>query len=74
MYKVQKQPFAYLLQNRCSEKLGNIHRKAHVLESLFNKALGRQTCNFIKKRLQHSRFSVNIAKILRMAFFLEHLR
>ena len=30
--------------------------------------------NFIKKRLQHSCFSVNFAKFLRTAFFIEHLR
>ena len=36
-----------------------------VLESLFNKVKGLQACNFIKKRLQHRCFSVNIAKFLR---------
>ena len=36
-----------------------------MLESLFNKAAGLQTCNFIKKRLQHRCFSMNIAKFLR---------
>ena len=41
----------------------------HVLESLFNKVAGLKTCNFIKKRLQHRCFSVNIA-----SFFKEHLR
>ena len=30
-------------------------------------------CNFIKKRLQHRCFPVNIAKLLRTAFFIEHL-
>ena len=30
-------------------------------------------CAFIKKRLQHSCFPVNIAKCLRTAFFIEHL-
>ena len=36
-----------------------------MLESLFNKVAGLQACNFIKKRLQHSCFSVNIVKFLR---------
>ena len=36
-----------------------------MLEPLFNKAAVGQVCNFIKKRLQHRRFPVNIAKFLR---------
>ena len=31
-------------------------------------------CNFMKKRLQHRRFPVNITKFVRTAFFIEHLR
>ena len=31
-------------------------------------------CNFIKKRLKHSCFPVNIAKVLRTLFFTEHLQ
>ena len=34
---------------------------------------GLQACNFIKKRLQHRCFSVNIAKFLRTSFFTDHL-
>ena len=34
----------------------------HVFESLFYKVADRQTWNFIKKRLQHRCFPVNIAK------------
>ena len=34
---------------------------------------GLHACNFIKKRLQQRCFPVNIAKILRTAFFKEHL-
>ena len=45
-----------------------------MLESLFNKVAGLKACNFIKKRLKHSCFPVNIEKILRTAFFKEHLR
>ena len=33
-----------------------------------------QYCNFIKRRLQHSCFPVNIVKFLRTAFSIEYLR
>ena len=33
----------------------------YVLGSLFDKAAGLQVCNFLKKRLQHKCFPVNIA-------------
>ena len=36
-----------------------------VLESLFSKLVDPQTCKFIKKRLQHRCFPVNITKFLR---------
>ena len=45
----QKQPFADVLQSRCSKKLHNIYRKTAALESLFNKVPVVQACNFIKK-------------------------
>ena len=35
---------------------------------------GLKDCNFIKKRLQHRCFPVNIVKFLRTAFYTEHLR
>ena len=50
---------------RCSWKFRNIHRKTPTLESLFNKVAALQACNFIKKRLQHMCFPVNITKFLR---------
>ena len=37
---IQKQPFADVLQNRCSCKFRIIHRKTPVLESLFDKVAG----------------------------------
>ena len=40
--ETQKQPFADVLQNRCSLKFHNIYRKSPVLESLFNKVAGLQ--------------------------------
>ena len=42
-----------------------IHKKAPGLESFFNNVASLQTSNFIKKRLQHSCFPMNIAKFLR---------
>ena len=56
-YYFQKQPYAYILHNRCCKKFCNIHRKTSVLVSLFNKVAGLTVCNFIstlfQKRLQH---------------------
>ena len=49
----------------------NIRRKTPVLECLFNKVAD---CNYIKKRLQFRSFPINMAKFLRPAFFIEHLR
>ena len=49
-------------------KVCNIHRKTHVLESLFSKVASLEACNFIKKRHQHRCFPVNIAKFLRSCF------
>ena len=51
----------------------NIHKKTLVLESLFNEVAGLNACNFIKKRLQHKFFPVNIAKFFRTAILVEHL-
>ena len=44
-----------------------------MLESLFNKFIGLQACNFTKKRLQHRRFPVNIANF-KNTYFEKHLR
>ena len=44
-----------------------------MLESLFDEAAGLNTFNFIKRRLQHKLFPVNIAKLFRTASFIEHL-
>ena len=41
------------------KKFCNIHKKAHVL---------KQVCNFIKKRLQHRSFPVNIGNYLKNLF------
>ena len=67
----QKQLFADVLLDRCSENFFKFHRKTPVLESRFNKIAGR---NFIKDRLQRKCFPVKFAKFLRTPFFTEHLR
>ena len=41
---------------------------AKHLQSLFNKVAGLTACNFIKKRLKHRYFPVNIAKLSITAF------
>ena len=43
-----------------------------VLQNNF--AIFLNACNFIKKRLQHRCFALNIAKFLRTAFFIEHIQ
>ena len=52
----QKQPFADVFQNRCSEHFCNGHRKTPLLKSLLQSCL--KACNFIEKRLQHRCFPV----------------
>ena len=44
-----------------------------MLNSLFNKVAGLQTCTFIKEWLQHRCVPVNVANILRTAFSIEDL-
>ena len=70
----QKQPFVDVLRNRCSLEFCKIHRKTPVTESLLIKFQGLHTCNYIKKRLQHRCFRVNIEKFVRTAFFIKHLQ
>ena len=69
----QIEAVADVLQNRCSKKFHNIHRKTPASEFLFDKVAGLKAYKFNKKRLLHRCLSVNIAKILRIALFIEHL-
>ena len=55
-----------------SQKVHHIPRKTSVLESLFNKFMCLQVCNFTEKRLQHRRFPVNIANF-KNTYFEKHL-
>ena len=57
---IQKQPFAHILQDRCSKKLCKIHRKTPLLESLFKEVAGLKAWNFIKKRLQYTVFLTHV--------------
>ena len=58
----QKQP-PELSHKKAVLKNFTIFTRKHMLfESLFNKVVGLQACNFIKKRLYERCFPVNIAK------------
>ena len=45
VYRSRRSQMSY---NRFSLKFCNVHRKAPVLESLFNKVAGLQTCKLLK--------------------------
>ena len=47
-------------------KVYNIHREKLVLEPLFSKVANLEAYKFIKKRLQHRCFPVNITNLLRI--------
>ena len=62
---------------RCSTKnfslkIEQYRQESTVLESHCNKVTDLKVCKLIKKRLQQWCFSMNIAKFLRTAFFIEH--
>ena len=66
LLSLQKQLPEVFYKKRCSWKFCNIHKKTAVLKSPFNSSWSRlQACNFLKKRLQHRCFPVNIVKFLR---------
>ena len=44
----QKQPFADVIQNRCSQKFRKFHRKTPALKSLFNKVADLASATLIK--------------------------
>ena len=49
-------------------KVSNIHRKTLVLKSLFSEVASLEAYKFIKKRLQHRCFPVNVANFLRKLY------
>ena len=65
----KKQPPEAFCKKRCSKKFRKFYRKTPVLESLFNKAAGPKTCNFLKKRLQHRRFCSEISETVSKKVF-----
>ena len=54
-------------------KILQYSEKNTCVESLFNKVAGLKAYKFIKKRLWQRCFLVNIVKLLKTAFFIEHL-
>ena len=62
---MSEQPVEVFYEKMCSEKFRNIPKKKYVVETLFYNVAGIQACNFIKKRLKHRCFPVNIAKFSR---------
>ena len=61
--KQSPEPPNLFYKKSCSSKFGSIYRKTPVLEP--------QACSFIKKRLQHRCFPVNI--VIENTHFEEHL-
>ena len=63
--KGQKQPPEVFCKASCFWKFGKFHSKIPALESLFNKVVGLQACNFIEQRFQHNRcFPLKFSKFL----------
>ena len=60
---LQKQPLELFYRKGCS----SIFTGKHLCQCHLNKVIGLEACDFIKKRLQHRCFPVNIAKFLRTA-------
>ena len=54
-------------------EISQIHKKAPVPESFFNKVAGLRPTTLLKKRLWHRCFPVNFAKFLKILFLKEHL-
>ena len=80
VFKVQKQSFAYVLQNRRSQKCRKFHRKTLVLEALLNKNAGPQAllkrdsgkgCKIFKNTLMVA--SENLRNILAEQMFTRKL-
>ena len=71
IYKLQQKILHSISRSNCPEafwkklllKLRAEFTVKHLCQSLFNNIADLQTCNFIKKRLQHGCFPVNILKV-----------
>ena len=67
------QPFANVLQNRCSYKFLDILKKICLLEPLFNKVAGLMACNFSEKQIPTHLFSCEYHKLFENSFFMEQV-
>ena len=70
----QKQLFADVLQNRCSLKLCNSHRKQLCRIFWVNKVAGLRAGTLLWKRFQHKCFPVNFLKVYKKIYFVEDFR
>ena len=61
----QKQPPEVFCLKKMFLKISQFSQENTCIGVSFYKVAGLQTCNFIKKRLQHRFFPVNNAKVLR---------
>ena len=68
-----KQPFTDVLQNRCSWKFLNIHRKKPVLKPLFDKVSWLKACIFIWKETSTQVFFCEYCEIFKNSIFIEDL-
>ena len=59
-----------VLQKKLCLKISQCSQGKPLLESPFNRLAGFMICNFLKKRLQHSRFLIRICKQLLLQFLL----
>ena len=75
----QRQLFKGVLQNECSWGIRSTRRKAggeggaSVFASLFDIVTRLRACKLIAERLGRGCFPADIAKFLRVDFFVEHL-
>ena len=53
------------LSKKLFVKISQYSQENTCAKSLLNKVAGHKVCNFIKKRLQHRFFSINIGKFLK---------
>ena len=72
VHKVQKQPPEVFYKKAVLQTFA-IFAGKHLRWSPWLVKLQAWACNFIKKRLQHRCFPVNIAEFLRIAIFIEHI-
>ena len=63
----------YVLQKKLFLKISQYSQKIPVLESLFNKVAGQETCNFIKKETPTQVFSCKCCKTFKNTYFEKHL-